>query len=204
MLQTPAEVYFEGLIEMAARRGLKTIAVLYEDTLFPNAVAQDTVSLARKRGLQPVVVEAYPRKTTDFAPLLARVKAAAVDVVAAATYFDDSVAITRQMQSLDVNPKTYGLTIGVDLPKFYETLGRQAEFVYGASQWDPSLVTLRAGAWFRWRASTLEQGNSSPRIARSSPQPTSPIRPRRDTPCARSFWRPSSGPDRSTARNSGT
>ncbi|HET9481315.1 MAG TPA: ABC transporter substrate-binding protein, partial [Candidatus Polarisedimenticolia bacterium] len=31
------------------------------------------------------------------------------------------------------------------LPKFYETLGRDAEFVYGASQWEPELVTLRAG-----------------------------------------------------------
>ena len=31
------------------------------------------------------------------------------------------------------------------MPKFYETLGRAAEFVYGASQWEPELVTLRAG-----------------------------------------------------------
>jgi branched-chain amino acid transport system substrate-binding protein len=49
------------------------------------------------------------------------------------------------MKDLDVNPKMYGLTIGVDLPKFYEILGRLAEFVYGASQWVPDLVTLRAG-----------------------------------------------------------
>jgi branched-chain amino acid transport system substrate-binding protein len=31
------------------------------------------------------------------------------------------------------------------LPKFYQTLGSAAEFVYGASQWEPDLVTLRAG-----------------------------------------------------------
>ena len=90
MLQTPAEVYFEGLIEMAAQRGLKTIAVLHEDTLFPNPVAQGALALARRRGLQPIVVEAYPRKITDFLPVLARVKAAHPDVVAAATYFDDA------------------------------------------------------------------------------------------------------------------
>jgi branched-chain amino acid transport system substrate-binding protein len=39
----------------------------------------------------------------------------------------------------------FGATVGVALPKFYETLGRAAEFVYGASQWEPELVTLRAG-----------------------------------------------------------
>jgi branched-chain amino acid transport system substrate-binding protein len=39
----------------------------------------------------------------------------------------------------------FGVTVGGDLPKFYESLGKAAEFVYGASQWEPELVTLRAG-----------------------------------------------------------
>jgi branched-chain amino acid transport system substrate-binding protein len=92
-----------------------------------------------------VVVEAYPRKTTDFSAILGKVKAANPDVVAAATYFDDSVAIMRQMKELDVNPRMYSATSGVNLPKFYERLGQMAEFVYGPTQWEPELVTLRAG-----------------------------------------------------------
>ncbi len=66
-------------------------------------------------------------------------------MLAAATYFEDAVAITRQMKDLNVNPKMFGVTVGGDLPRFYETLGRTAEFVYGSSQWEPDLVTLRAG-----------------------------------------------------------
>jgi branched-chain amino acid transport system substrate-binding protein len=145
MLLSPAEVYLEGLIDTAAKRGLKTIAVIHEDTLFPKAIAQGALELAKKRGLQPVVVAAYPRKTTDFSAILAKVKAANPDVVAAATYFDDSVAITRQMKELDVNPRMHAVTVGGDLPRFHEQLGRVAEFVYGATQWEPELVTLRAG-----------------------------------------------------------
>src|SRR3972149_5248853 len=145
MLISPAEVYLEGLIDMAAKRGLKTLAVIYEDTLFPKAIAQGALELAKKRGLQAVVFEAYPRKTTDFSPILGKLKAANPDVVGAATYFDDAVAITRQMKEQDVNPKMHAVTGGGDLPKFYELLGRNAEFVYGASQWEPELVTLRAG-----------------------------------------------------------
>src|SRR5438105_9664781 len=34
MILSPAEVYLEGLVDMAAKRGLKTIAVVNEDTLF--------------------------------------------------------------------------------------------------------------------------------------------------------------------------
>ncbi len=38
----------------------------------------------------------------------------------------------------------FGAAVGVTLPEYYQTLGRAAEFVYGTSQWEPELVTLRA------------------------------------------------------------
>jgi len=145
MVQSSAEVYLEGLIDIAAKRGLKTVAILSEDTIFPKATAQGTVELAKKRGLQVVLVEAYAKGTTDFGALLSRVRAANPEVIAAATYFDDAVAIGRKLKELNINPKMFGVTVGGDLPKFYSTLGSTAEFVYGASQWEAELVTLRAG-----------------------------------------------------------
>jgi branched-chain amino acid transport system substrate-binding protein len=145
MLLSPAAVYLEGLIDIAAKRGLKTIAVLHEDRLFPKASAQGAVELAKRKGLRVVLVESYPKGTTDFTGLLRKVAEAKPDVVAAATYFDDAVAITRGLKALDINPKLFGVTVGGDLPKFYQTLGRDAEFVYGGSQWLAELVTLRAG-----------------------------------------------------------
>ncbi|MBI4269411.1 MAG: amino acid ABC transporter substrate-binding protein [Candidatus Rokubacteria bacterium] len=145
MFLSPGEVYLEGLVDMAVKRGLKTIAVIHEDSPFPTAIARGGLELAKKRGLQAVVVEPYRGRTSDFSAILARVKAANPDVVAAATYFDDAVAITRQMKELDVNPRMYAATSGVNLPGFYERLGRGAEFLYGPTQWEPELVTLRAG-----------------------------------------------------------
>ncbi|HSB69690.1 MAG TPA: ABC transporter substrate-binding protein, partial [Candidatus Methylomirabilis sp.] len=58
MVQSPAEVYLEGLIDVAAKRGLKTVAILNEDTLFPKATVQGTIDLAKQKGLQVVFVEA--------------------------------------------------------------------------------------------------------------------------------------------------
>jgi branched-chain amino acid transport system substrate-binding protein len=139
MVQSPAEVYLEGMIDFAARHGLKTVALINEDTLFPKATVQGTIELAKKKGLQVVFVEAYPKGNTDFSALLTKVRAANPDVLGAATYFDDAVAITRQMKELNVNPKIYAVTVGGDLPKFYELLGKNAEYVYGASQWEPEL-----------------------------------------------------------------
>jgi branched-chain amino acid transport system substrate-binding protein len=140
MLVSPAEVYLEGLIELAARNGLKSIALIYEDTLFPKTSVRGAIALARKRGLEVVLQEAYPKAQTDFAALLTKIKAVAPDVLAAATYFDDVVAITRQMRELDVNVRMFGTTVGGDLPEFYKAVGKTAEFVYGASQWEPGLA----------------------------------------------------------------
>lgn len=145
MVLSPADVYLEGVIDIAAKRGLKTVAVLHQDRLFPKASAKGTVELAKKKGLKVVFVGSYPKGTKDFTKLLQDVAAANPDVIAAATYFDDAVAITRGLKTLNINPKVFGVTVGGDLPKFYETLGRDAEFVYGGSQWLPELVTLRAG-----------------------------------------------------------
>jgi branched-chain amino acid transport system substrate-binding protein len=139
MVITPAENYLDGLIDMAAKRGLKTVAIINEDTLFPKASAAGTAEAVKKRGMQVVLQEAYPKGNPDFSALLVKIKAANPDVIAAGTYFDDAVAITRQMKELNVNPKMFGLTVGGDLPEFYDLLKQNAEYVYGSTQWDESL-----------------------------------------------------------------
>jgi len=139
MVISPAEVYLEGLVDMAAKRGLKTVAVVNEDTLFSKAAAAGAVEIVKKKGLQVVFAEAYPKGNTDFSALLTKVKAANPDVLAAATYFDDAVALTRQMKELNVNPKMFGVTVGGDLPEFYDTLKQNAEYIYGATQWEHTL-----------------------------------------------------------------
>src|SRR6059036_1116857 len=136
MVISPAEVYLEGLLDIAAKRGLKTVAVINEDTLFSKAAAAGATDLAKKKGMQVVFTEAYPKGNTDFSALLTKVKSLNPDVIAAGTYFDDAVALTRQMRELDVSPKAYGVTVGGDLPEFYDTLKANAEYVYGATQWE--------------------------------------------------------------------
>jgi branched-chain amino acid transport system substrate-binding protein len=145
MVQSPAEVYLEGFLELVARNGLKTIALIGEDSLFHRSVVKGASELAKKRGLRVVFTEAYPLGTTDFSAILTKVRAATPDALGAGTLFEDAVAITRQMKQLGVNPKMYAAGSGVALPRFHEMLGQTAEFVYGPSQWEPELVMLRAG-----------------------------------------------------------
>jgi len=142
---SPAEVYLEGFVELAARHGLKTIALIGEDSIFPQAAAKGASELAKKRGLQVVFTGAYPRGTTAFSAILPKVRATNPDALGAATFFEDAVAITRQMKELNLNPRMYAATVGAGQPEFYKRLERLAEFVYGPSQWEPEFVTIRAG-----------------------------------------------------------
>ena len=145
MVQSPAEVYLEGFVDLVVTHGLSSIAFMNQDTLFPRATVEGAIKLAKRKGLRIVFRGTYARGTKDFSPILTKVRAANPDAIGAATFFDDAVGITRDLKRLNMNPKMYGVTVGADLAKFHEMLGQDAEFVYGASQWMPELVTLRAG-----------------------------------------------------------
>lgn len=142
---SPAEGYLKGLIDIAAKRGLKTIVVMHQDGIFPKATAQGAINFAEKNGLKVLLVEAYAKGATNLGPLLARIRELNPDAIAAATYFEDAVAISRALKETNVNPKMFGVTVGGDLPKFYRELGSTAEYVYVPTKWVPELVTMRAG-----------------------------------------------------------
>ena len=65
-MQPPAEVQLEGLIDLATKKGLKTVALIHPDDLFGRAVIKGAIELAKKKGLEVVFVDAYPVGTTDF------------------------------------------------------------------------------------------------------------------------------------------
>ena len=48
----PVEIFLEGLIDMAVKKGLKTVAMINVDDLSQSALAQGTIKLAKKKGLQ--------------------------------------------------------------------------------------------------------------------------------------------------------
>jgi len=138
-MNPPSAVSLEGLIDLAAKKGLKTVALINRDDLFARTVAQGTSELAKKKGLQVVFADAYPPGTTDFSTILTKLRAANPDVLGGASgNNEDTVAIVRQLKALNVNPQMVGLTTG-------SLLGRDAEFVYMSVPWLPELVEVRAG-----------------------------------------------------------
>lgn len=137
MMLSPLEASTEGTIDLAARNGLKTIAVV--GALARPAIAKGAVETAKKKGLEIVVHEMFPIGTTDFSAILNKVKAAKPDALVVGAPPADAIAITRQMRELDVNVKMYGVTPGAGYPDYQKALGKAVEFVYAGSYWEPGL-----------------------------------------------------------------
>jgi branched-chain amino acid transport system substrate-binding protein len=66
MMLAPVEGLSEGLLDLAARNGLKTLAVIKLDGLVANAAANGASELAKTKGLQLVFSETYPNGTQFF------------------------------------------------------------------------------------------------------------------------------------------
>ena len=132
-----AEDYQKGAVHLAKQIGVKTAAIIGEDSLFPRQAAKGTKDWATKLGIQIVVEENYPLKQTDFTALLQKIKASGAEAVFSNSYFADSAAQLRQMRDQSMNFKLYSSTIGPALPNFPEQLGVTAEYVLGFSQWEP-------------------------------------------------------------------
>ena len=140
MVLSPVELLPEGFVDLAARSGLKTLAVLNEDGLVAKAAAKGAGELAKKRNLDVVFSETYPKGTTDFSAMLNRVKSVKPDAfVIGSQLFDDLVTITRQMRDVDLNVKMFSSLPYGGLPDYQKRLEKFADFVYSATFWEPSL-----------------------------------------------------------------
>jgi len=138
MVLPPAELFLAGLIDIGARNGLKTVAIIQEDALFPKAAGNGAMELAKKNGMKVVLHETYPKGTKDFSAILAKIKAANTDVFGmAASSLGDFVVVAKQMKDQDINVKMFGNSGAV--AEFQQELGKTAEFAYGLSAWEPSL-----------------------------------------------------------------
>jgi branched-chain amino acid transport system substrate-binding protein len=140
-IQTPAKNYLRGIIDLVTSKDshIKNVAVLSEDDPFSREVAEGAAAYAQLKGLDVVFSAVYSSNTQDVSALLAAVKAQNVDVLLGAGHLQDALLIVKQAKALDVSPKAFGLSVGPSSPEFRENLGKNADYIFGATQWTSAL-----------------------------------------------------------------
>ncbi len=104
------------------------IAFLHEDSSWGSETAQYVDDAAKAGKVKLVFVQAYnAARTSDFTPMILRIKQETPDVVVAASYLTDAVKFQQQSKEQDLNVKAMiGLAAGYAVSDFATTLGRSS------------------------------------------------------------------------------
>lgn len=138
-LYTLADLYMDQIIELGKSKGLKKIALVYENTAFPRGVALGVKRKAQELGMQVVFEEEYGKASTDFSSMIIKIKSRKPDMVIGGSYLPDSTAFMRQAKENRLYVKIFAFAVGPGLPDFGTNLGLDAEGVMGNTQWEPTL-----------------------------------------------------------------
>lgn len=132
-----ARHFLEGAIDLAEKQGYQRVAIIGEDCLFTTSNARGAEDLARQRGLDVAMYELYQQGTTDFTELLTKIKTLKIDVLLVYAFMAESILITQQIKTLDVNLKICTLAGAALLPEYISALGPLAEYVMSPTPWEP-------------------------------------------------------------------
>jgi branched-chain amino acid transport system substrate-binding protein len=138
---SPANKYLEGVIDMAATLNPKptTIAMLSADDNFSLEVADAINSYAPTKGMKVVLYRKYKNGATNLAAEVQAAKEANPDIVLNSGHLQEAIAINKAAKEQKLNAKIFAYSVGPSTPDFINALGKDADYVYGGSQWTPQV-----------------------------------------------------------------
>lgn len=92
-----------------------------------------------KKGFAVVVDQKYALTTNDFAPLILAAKSAGAETLFSVSSPVQSMTMIRQMKELNYAPKVTYFVSGPDLTTFWDSMGKDADYIVASMNWDESL-----------------------------------------------------------------
>lgn len=138
--------FFEFLKDMKEKKGKdlgKTIALMYENTLWGADVAKAIKKYAPQFGYQIVADIPYTARSASLTSEVQQLKKANADIVMLASYVSDAILIQKTFKDLDyIPPVILAQDSGHNDPNFVGTVGNLADYVLSREVWSPSLEKL--------------------------------------------------------------
>ena len=142
---SPSPEYAGAMIKaaLAQPNPPKTVAIINANDSFSTEVATAAVALAKSSGMDVVYSQSYPANATDLTGILTQIKTSAnggvPDMIIGSGHEGEALTTMKQAKQLGINPKLWSFTVGPALPDFATTLGGDANYVIGSSQWTPQV-----------------------------------------------------------------
>ena len=111
---------------------VKSVGLIYENTLFGKSTADGLKIAIEKAGLKMVADISYPAKALDLSSEVSKIKAANPDVLIPISYVTDAILLTRTLAAMKVNfvAMVGSANSGFTDPAYIKSLGTLAEYTY--------------------------------------------------------------------------
>ena len=136
----PISAYVAAIGPFAAKHGLKTIAFFGRDYPAARDMAKSIKAIADKQGLKILANEFFPAGSTDFSSMIAQARQLQPDIWVSVGYPNEAIEMVRQMKASNYLPKVF-IHNGVSIDDFIKASGKDGEYAYGMSLYEPTLKT---------------------------------------------------------------
>ncbi len=141
-------------LDFITRSGFKKVTVLAENTDYGIGLVDETKRLVAAQKA-PIALDAvvFDRATTDFTPLLLKIKASQPDLVINVGVGTPAFLITKQAHDVGLFPAvpmlgSYDFPVR---PEFWQNLGAAGNFFAYISYYHPAMPLTDLGKWFKER-----------------------------------------------------
>lgn len=137
---TPNDTLTTPLADIIKQKaaGVRKVAILARNDLFPLAIAQEMEKAAKERGMEVVFFEKYAVNTLDHSAALSQMKSRAPHWIFATGYINDLVLIKKQMGDQKMEAPVVTMVAGPAYQEFIDAAGKGAENITSAAWWHPS------------------------------------------------------------------
>jgi branched-chain amino acid transport system substrate-binding protein len=135
----------------------KTIAIAYEDGLFGSGAAETSDTYLVPAGFEIVMKEPFRSGSSDFSPILSRVKSLNPDAFLFVGYSGDSIQMARQTANLDINPK---LTMIVSAGESRSDFGEFGAGIVQIAEYSPKQLSAGNKEWVENVEAKLGKGKA--------------------------------------------
>ncbi len=115
--------------------GVRRVAILARNDLFPLAIAQEMEKAAKQHGMEVVFFEKYAINTMDHSSALSQMKAQSPHWIFATGYINDLVLIKKQMGDQKMEAPVVTMIAGPAYQEFITATGKSSENISSAAWW---------------------------------------------------------------------
>jgi branched-chain amino acid transport system substrate-binding protein len=117
----------------------ETVAIIGANIPFSADAADGFKAYASKFGLKVLHFELFPMAMIDYNPLLNKVKEKRPDVLLVGSHSLVAIRVMKGLKEVDFTPQGVFFSYGPTVPDFNNSLGKDGEYAFAASEWTPNL-----------------------------------------------------------------